>query len=531
MTAEEWWFAIKVRRTSARRETGLADPFGAPFTYTLPDQVLREIEFVASTVSGQIALTEQVTNPATRDRYLVNSLIEESIRSSQLEGAATTRLVAKEMIRSGRPPRDKSERMIANNFAAMRHIGELRDEPLTPDLVCELHRIVTAGTLDDPDTAGRFQRPDEPRVGVYSGLDEPLYQPPDARLLPERVARLCDFANAPADAGPAYLPQVLRAITLHFMLGYEHPFLDGNGRTARALFYWSMLRHGYWLTEFLSISRILRGIAGRLRPRLPAHRDRRQRPDLLLPAPARRTARGDRRPHRLPGAQDARGPGAAGAARPGRRRPQPPPAGAAAARARAGGAQYTVESHRAAHGVVTETARQDLVARWPSSACYAAARSASGTSSGRSPTSASGWIHAKPGNVAAVTSVEKPVAKTVPTNASHHGDTVVDEYAWLADKEDPDTVAYLKAENDYTEAATAHLAKLRDTLFGEIKTRTKETDLSVPSRKGAYWYYTRTVEGQQYGIHCRVAAAPGEARPARHRRRHSAPRRGDPARR
>ncbi|XVU25672.1 S9 family peptidase [Actinoplanes sp. CA-054009] len=94
-----------------------------------------------------------------------------------------------------------------------------------------------------------------------------------------------------------------------------------------------------------------------------------------------------------------------------------------------------------------------------------------------------------------------------------HGDTVTDEYAWLADKEDPETVAYLEAENAWTDNATAHLAGLRDQLFSEIKSRTKETDLTVPSRKGGFWYYTRTVEGRQYGIHCRVAVRPGETDP------------------
>ena len=106
-----------------------------------------------------------------------------------------------------------------------------------------------------------------------------------------------------------------------------------------------------------------------------------------------------------------------------------------------------------------------------------------------------------------------PTAKRVPTERTHHGDTVVDEYAWLANKDDPDTIAYLKAENEHTEAATAHLAALRETIFNEIKQRTKETDLSVPARRGGYWYYTRTVEGQQYGIHCRRAVRPGEVDP------------------
>ncbi|BCB80961.1 S9 family peptidase [Phytohabitans flavus] len=111
------------------------------------------------------------------------------------------------------------------------------------------------------------------------------------------------------------------------------------------------------------------------------------------------------------------------------------------------------------------------------------------------------------------TAATPPVAKRVPAERTHHGDTVVDEYAWLAGKDDPDTIAYLKAENAFTEAATAHLASLRDTLFDETKRRTKETDLSVPTRKGDHWYYTRTVEGQQYGIYCRRAVRDGETEP------------------
>ncbi|GAA2329308.1 S9 family peptidase [Dactylosporangium salmoneum] len=112
-----------------------------------------------------------------------------------------------------------------------------------------------------------------------------------------------------------------------------------------------------------------------------------------------------------------------------------------------------------------------------------------------------------------MTSEQPPTAKRVPHERVHHGDTVVDEYFWLQDKEDPDTVPYLEAENAFTTAATAHLEPLRETLFGEIKSRTKETDLSVPTRKGGYWYYTRTEEGKQYGIHCRVPAADGRMAP------------------
>ncbi|HET9861717.1 MAG TPA: S9 family peptidase [Nocardioidaceae bacterium] len=99
--------------------------------------------------------------------------------------------------------------------------------------------------------------------------------------------------------------------------------------------------------------------------------------------------------------------------------------------------------------------------------------------------------------------ITPPVARKIPTKRTHHGDTFVDDYEWLRDKESPETIAHLEAENAYTEVRTAHLADLRDAIFGEIKSRTKETDLSVPSRIGSYWYYGRSIEGKQYGVSCR----------------------------
>ncbi|MDX6308184.1 MAG: oligopeptidase [Nocardioidaceae bacterium] len=100
-----------------------------------------------------------------------------------------------------------------------------------------------------------------------------------------------------------------------------------------------------------------------------------------------------------------------------------------------------------------------------------------------------------------------PVATRVPTTRTFHGDTFIDSYEWLRDKESPDTVAYLEAENAYTQVMNAHLGELREAVFTEIKSRTQETDLSVPSRTGDFWYYSRTFEGQQYPILCRLRVA------------------------
>jgi oligopeptidase B len=106
-----------------------------------------------------------------------------------------------------------------------------------------------------------------------------------------------------------------------------------------------------------------------------------------------------------------------------------------------------------------------------------------------------------------------PIAKQVPTERTHHGDTVIDPYAWLTDPKDPEVIAYLEAENAYMEASTAGLGELRSEIFDEIKARTQETDLSVPVRKGNWWRYVRTVEGQQYAIHCRRRVRDGEITP------------------
>jgi Fic family protein len=259
LTREQWWLGIKLRRLSGQRSLSLVGVDGESFYYTLPDRLLRLLHFVDQRCSGTIAVSEVVTADAHAQRhYLVNSLMEEAIRSSQLEGATTSRRAAKELLRSGRPPQDRSERMILNNYRALQYMRESIGDTLTPAAVLELQRILTEGTLDNPDAAGRLQRPGEDRIAVVDRNDgSVLHEPPPAHELPARLEALCRFANDEADAG-GFVHPVVRAILLHFWLAYDHPFEDGNGRTARALFYWYMRTRGYWLAEYLSISRILR---------------------------------------------------------------------------------------------------------------------------------------------------------------------------------------------------------------------------------------------------------------------------------
>jgi len=254
LTTEEWWLAVKMARRATRRTLPLNDKTGKPFHYTMPEMLLEMLPQIDRYAAGQILLPEPVTNPQTRDRYVINSLIEEAITSSQLEGAISTREVARDMIRSGRTPINRSERMILNNYLAMQHIGEVKAEPLTPALIIGLHRAITEGTLIP---AENYLRKPDDGIGVYDNANnELLHCPPHALEIPARMAAMCRFANEGIDG--AFLHPVLRAIILHFWLAYDHPFVDGNGRTARALFYWSMLSQGFWLFEYVSISSILR---------------------------------------------------------------------------------------------------------------------------------------------------------------------------------------------------------------------------------------------------------------------------------
>lgn len=256
LTSEEWWAVIKFKRLSSFKVVPLYDNANQSFKFCTPNAVSRDLHWLDMNAAGTIQANQPVTNQGMKNTYLIKSLVEEAICSSQLEGASTTRHVAKEMIRQGRNPNDKSEQMILNNFHAMQFIQDFKEDKLTPSFLFELHRRLTEKTLDDPDKAGIFRSEnDKVYVSDHTGATV-LHSPPQASQLEKRLKLLCDFAND--SSASIFIHPVIRAIILHFMLAYDHPFVDGNGRTARALFYWSMLSQGYWLAEFISISRVIK---------------------------------------------------------------------------------------------------------------------------------------------------------------------------------------------------------------------------------------------------------------------------------
>ena len=203
---------------------------------------------------GSFWEVEGDTQSAEKKYYLSSSLMEEAIYSSKMEGASTTRIVAKDMLRKKKSPQNKSQQMIVNNYNTIQYIVEHKEQPLTEELLLTIHRLMTEKTLDNPEDAGRFRTNDKVVVADMVEGDI-IYTPPSYKEIPEFVESLCDFFNN--DNPRTFIHPIIRGIIVHFMLAFMHPFVDGNGRTARALFYWYMLKEGYKLTEYMSISRVI----------------------------------------------------------------------------------------------------------------------------------------------------------------------------------------------------------------------------------------------------------------------------------
>ena len=253
LSVEEKWAALRMNRNTRSQNTALVDEKANPFTFFLTQKAFENLHEIDLYCGGGLGVTDDgVIHPQTRDRYYVDSLIEEALTSSQLEGAVVTRSEARDMIRCKRPPTTNHEKMVLNNYQTMRFLSELKSEPLTPELILQIHKRVTSGTLDDPGQEGRLRLPHENVRVEDEESGEIFHIPPVADRLPERMNQLCAFANETGMNG--FLHPVIRSIIVHFWIAYDHPFVDGNGRTARALFYWSMLKHGFWLAEFFSIS-------------------------------------------------------------------------------------------------------------------------------------------------------------------------------------------------------------------------------------------------------------------------------------
>ena len=254
VTPEVAWTVLKLTREISRRRTQITAVDGNRFWYSLTDELQRSLMVIDQQAGGWIGTTAPEISRNVKRTYLLSRLMEEAIASSQIEGAATTRREAKEMLRTGREPQTRSERMILNNYLTIGRMRELSDKPLSPALLLELQASLTAETLNNPSEVGRFRTDEDDDIVVGNQTGEVLHVPPRASTLRDQLDELCRYAN---EDGEQFVHPVLKASMLHFWLAYLHPFCDGNGRTARALFYLHALSHGYWLFEYVSISRVI----------------------------------------------------------------------------------------------------------------------------------------------------------------------------------------------------------------------------------------------------------------------------------
>lgn len=248
------WLALKVIRKSATKEIPLSWFKDISFSYWLPDIAHELLHFIDQNASGNILVDVPHVQRKEKKQYLMNSIVEEAIASSIIEGAVTTRKKAKEMLKKGRKPRDRAEQMIFNNYLTISRIKDLINEPLSPNLLEKLQESITKDTLENHGYEGRFRDIGDDPIEVADISGQVLHEPPPASEIPELIDQLCKFVN---NEEGAFVHPVLKGIILHFWLAYIHPFMDGNGRTSRALFYWYLLKKEYWLVEYLSISKII----------------------------------------------------------------------------------------------------------------------------------------------------------------------------------------------------------------------------------------------------------------------------------
>lgn len=244
------WTITKISRIINAKKIQFGDH---TFKYNITDKIQKGLHEFDLNIGGNLG-SQGIIPEDDKKRYLISSIMEEAIASSQIEGAVTTRKKAKDMLRKNSKPKNKSEQMIVNNFSTIKHIVNIKNEPLTIERLFEVHKLITYQTLEDPNDEGKYR--DNNEINVIDAIDgEIIYTPPVFEKVPQLMNELFTFFNE--NDKDKFIHPIIKGCIIHFMIGYIHPFVDGNGRTARTLFYWYLLKNGYWLTEYLSISRLI----------------------------------------------------------------------------------------------------------------------------------------------------------------------------------------------------------------------------------------------------------------------------------
>lgn len=244
------WHAVKIQRQLNSQTVR----FGKyVFHFTITKNMLALLHAFDMDLGGNLG-TKSIIPASDKSYYLISSIMEEAIASSQMEGASTTRRIAKDMLRKQLKPINKSQQMIVNNYDTITKISNDFNKDFSIDDLLDIHRSISKSTLDNSEDEGVFRKNDDIYV-IDSITGSVAHTPPSYNEIIDMIVDLCKFANN--DNNDNFIHPIIKGIIIHFILAYIHPFVDGNGRTARSLFYWYMIKKGYWLTEYLSISRII----------------------------------------------------------------------------------------------------------------------------------------------------------------------------------------------------------------------------------------------------------------------------------
>ena len=244
------WQAVKIQRQINAQTI----KFGKyVFHFTITKNMLALLHDFDMNLGGNLG-TKSIIPTTDKNYYLISSIMEEAIASSQMEGASTTRRIAKDMLRKQLKPINKSQQMIVNNYETINKISRQKQSEFTIENLLDIHHSIVNKTLDNHEDEGVFRKTDD--IYVVDGVTGFVaHTPPSYSEIDKMIEDLCVFANNDSDDN--FIHPIIKGIIIHFVLAFIHPFVDGNGRTARSLFYWYMIKKGYWLTEYLSISRII----------------------------------------------------------------------------------------------------------------------------------------------------------------------------------------------------------------------------------------------------------------------------------
>lgn len=258
ISKESLWMVTKMIRKAQSIKTPIQDKDGNVFVWSkLPyfEEFFHELDM---NTGGGLFVGSSEVDKANKQKLISRGIMEEAIASSQLEGAATSRKAAKKMLQEGRKPKNESEQMIVNSYLSMKSIEEkYKDEKMTMNLLLEMHGMITQDTLDSEGERPRLRKKNDPIVVLDETDGKVYHEGPGADFVKTELEKLIRFANDDLQTDQ-FIHPVIKAIMLHFWIGYLHPFTDGNGRLARLLFYWYLIRSGYWAFAYLPISKVIK---------------------------------------------------------------------------------------------------------------------------------------------------------------------------------------------------------------------------------------------------------------------------------